>query len=71
MRTEGGDPAIHASDLRLITVFVMGVSAGLCMALLYMTWRDRHPPVAASEPTPALQTTGEVPAGNDPLMQEP
>ncbi|MCB2155534.1 hypothetical protein KQI84_11665 [bacterium] len=47
------EPSKLASDLRLIAVFLMGLSMGICLMLIYTTWRERNSPHPASPPPAA------------------
>lgn len=47
-----------ASDLRLIAVFLMGLSMGICLMLIYTTWRERNAPHPAAPP-PAAEVEHE------------
>jgi hypothetical protein len=38
--TDGGSQH-ESNDLRLVAVFVMGISVGVCAMLLYMAYHDR------------------------------
>jgi hypothetical protein len=43
------DPSMPVSNLRLVAVFVMGISVGICLTLIYVTMRDPRPPLVQVE----------------------
>ena len=43
------------SDLRLLAVFLMGVSLGICLTIVYVTWRERSLSHYAPLPEPAAE----------------
>jgi hypothetical protein len=45
-------PSQPTSNLRLIAVFLMGISVGICLTLMAVTLRDPRP-VALHHPAPA------------------
>ncbi|MBX3730779.1 MAG: hypothetical protein KF858_16505 [Candidatus Sumerlaeia bacterium] len=43
------EPTFPVSNLRLVAVFVMGISVGICLTLIYVTMRDPRPPIVQVE----------------------
>lgn len=40
------------TSLRLLAVFLMGISVGICLTLVYLTWRE-PPPIVMQNPMPS------------------